>query len=268
MKRRMNLRPMPSVCAIIGLVVIGALTGCATSSKSPAVKRESDTGRIAAAKKAPATQRPYKINGIWYYPLASAHGYRQQGIASWYGKDFHGKKTSCGETYNMYGISAAHKTLPMGTHVEVRNMENGNAIRLTINDRGPFVAGRIIDLSYAAAQKIGVARPGTARVVVTAIGTSAPRRTPHRYDTLPDELDRGNFSIQVGAFGDRDKAMKLAQALNQTYKDAQVLPTYSPRNQQTLYRVVVGKCTSLKTAETYENALKSRGFRDAFAIAQ
>lgn len=259
---------MPAFCLIIGLVVIAALTGCATSHQPASAPRQTDAGRVTTARKIPATQRPYQINGIWYYPLASAHGYRQKGIASWYGKDFHGKKTSCGETYNMYGISAAHKTLPMGTDVEVRNLENGQSIRLTINDRGPFVDGRIIDLSYGAAQKIGVARPGTARVEVAAVGTSAPRGAPHGRDALPAGLDRGNFSVQVGAFGDRDKAVKLARSLNRTYKDAQVLPTYCPRNQQTLYRVVVGKCTSLKTAATYESMLKSKGYRDAFAVAQ
>lgn len=268
MIRTVARRPIQPFCIIIGLFFIGALAGCATPEKAPAVKSGRNAGGLSAQKKIPPTQRPYKINGIWYRPLAHARGYRKKGLASWYGRDFHGKKTSNGETYNMYGISAAHKVLPMGTDVEVRNLENGRSIRLTINDRGPFVAGRIIDLSYGAAKKLDIVGPGTAKVEVVAIGTAAPPNTNDLDAIPPEDLDRGKFSIQVGAFGNRENALKLASALNQTYSNAQVVPCYSPRNQQTLYRVVVGQCDSLKTAETYENALKSRGFPDAFTIAE
>lgn len=264
---------MQSTCTIIGLFLTGlcltgALTGCTSPGRAPAVKSGGGAGSLSTQKKIPATQRPYQINGIWYRPLAHAHGYHKKGLASWYGKDFHGKKTSNGETYNMYGVSAAHKVLPMGTDVEVRNIENGRSIRLTINDRGPFVAGRIIDLSYGAAKKLDIVGPGTSKVEVIAIGTAAPPNANDLNTMPPEDLDRGNFSIQVGAFGNRENALKLASALNQTYSNAQVVPSYSSRNQQTLYRVVVGKCDSLKTAETYENALKSRGFPDAFTIAE
>ncbi len=264
---------MPLTCIVGGLFLIGIslLAGCSTPGRRPAAAPQGGSG-VYAQKKIPPTQRPYQINGIWYRPLAHAHGYRQEGIASWYGKDFHGKKTSCGETYNMYGISAAHKILPMGTDVEVRNLENGRSIRLTINDRGPFVAGRIIDLSYGAAKALGMVGPGTTKVEVVAIGTAAPRQSTGDILAMnampPEDLDRGKFSIQVGAFGSRENALKLASALNRTYTNAQILPCYSPRNQQTLYRVVVGQCTSLKTAESYESALKSRGFPDAFTIAE
>ena len=259
---------MPPICIAIGLFLAGAIAGCSTPARTPPVKSGTGAGGFSNEKRIPPTQRPYKINGIWYRPLPHAHGYRKKGIASWYGKDFHGKKTSNGETYNMYAISAAHKVLPMGTHVEVRNLENGRSIRLTINDRGPFVAGRIIDLSYAAAQKLDIVGPGTAKVEVVAIGTVAPGDAGNPGVMPPEDLDRGNFSVQVGAFGNRENALKLASALHQTYKSAEVVPCYSPRNRQTLYRVVVGKSTSLKTAETFENALRSGGFPDAFTIAE
>lgn len=261
-------RQIPALSIIIGLYLIGALAGCSTPGKAQNEGQKGGAGALAAKQKPPPTQRPYKINGIWYHPLPHAHGYRKTGIASWYGKAFHGKKTSCGDTYNMYGISAAHKTLPMGTHVEVRNLDNGRSIRLGINDRGPFVAGRIIDLSYGAAKRLGVVGQGTAKVEVIAIGTAAPRHMKDPKAAPPQNLDRGNFSIQVGAFGNRENALKLADALSKTYGNTQVLPHYPSGGAQPLYRVVVGQCTSLRTAEAYENALRSGGFPDAFTIAQ
>ena len=103
--------------------------------------------------------KPYKVLGKWYRPLAHAQGFCQQGIASWYGKDFHGKPTATGETYNMYGISAAHKILPMGTIVRVRNLKNGRILDMRINDRGPFIPGRIIDLSQGAPNIWGLSAP-------------------------------------------------------------------------------------------------------------
>ncbi len=121
-----------------------------------------------------ATNKPYRVNGQWYYPLLKADGYDETGMASWYGRDFHGKKTSSGERYDMHGLSAAHPTLPMGTMVRVTNLENGKHIDLRINDRGPFVKDRLIDLSYAAAQQLGYAKKGTARVRVQALGDGSP----------------------------------------------------------------------------------------------
>ncbi len=121
-----------------------------------------------------ASNKPYRVNGQWYYPLLKADGYDETGMASWYGRDFHGKKTSSGETYDMHGLSAAHPTLPMGTMVRVTNLENGKHIDLRINDRGPFVKDRLIDLSYAAAKKLGYAEKGTARVRVQALSDGAP----------------------------------------------------------------------------------------------
>jgi rare lipoprotein A len=114
--------------------------------------------------------KPYRVDGVWYQPMEKGEDFRQRGIASWYGKQFHGRKTSNGETYNMYGLSAAHKTLPLGTWVRVRNLTNDRSVELRINDRGPFVRGRVIDLSYGAAKKLGVVGPGTAKVEVVALG--------------------------------------------------------------------------------------------------
>ena len=117
-----------------------------------------------------ATMRPYTINGKTYYPTTVSVGDTASGIASWYGPDFHGKKTSNGETYNMNVMTAAHKTLPMNTMVRVTNLGNGAQTTVRINDRGPFVAGRIIDLSKAAATSIGMIGAGTARVKLEVVG--------------------------------------------------------------------------------------------------
>ena len=117
-----------------------------------------------------ATMRPYTINGKTYYPTTVNVGDTASGIASWYGPDFHGKKTSNGETYNMNAMTAAHKTLPMNTMVRVTNLGNGAQTTVRINDRGPFVAGRIIDLSKAAATSIGMIGAGTARVKLEVVG--------------------------------------------------------------------------------------------------
>lgn len=117
-----------------------------------------------------ATMKPYTVFGVKYYPEIAKIGDRIDGIASWYGPDFHTKKTSNGETYNMYDMTAAHKTLPMNTVVKVDNLDNGKSTIVRINDRGPFVSGRIIDLSNKAAYAIDMVGRGTARVKVTVLG--------------------------------------------------------------------------------------------------
>lgn len=113
---------------------------------------------------------PYLVDGVRYTPIPSSWGYKEQGIASWYGDDFHGKSTANGECYNMYAFTAAHKTLPLPTIARVTNLENNRSIIVKINDRGPYARGRILDLSYAAAQSLGVVGHGTAPVQVEAIG--------------------------------------------------------------------------------------------------
>jgi rare lipoprotein A len=116
--------------------------------------------------------KSYVINGKRYYLLATAEGYKEKGLASWYGDPFHGRRTASGEIYDKNDLSAAHKTLPLKTWVEVRNLKNNKTMYIRINDRGPFIDGRIIDLSQAAAKELGVYRPGTAPVVVTALPAS------------------------------------------------------------------------------------------------
>ncbi|BCD60503.1 rare lipoprotein A [Nitratiruptor sp. YY08-14] len=145
-----------------------------------------------------ATMRPYVVNGVRYYPTVVEVGTKYRGIASWYGPNFHGKKTSNGETYNMYEYTAAHKTLPMNTMVRVTNLNNGKSTVVRINDRGPFVGNRIIDLSYSAAKKIDMIKTGTAPVELEVLGFGG------KVENLPGIPKRkvvlNNFAVQIGSF--------------------------------------------------------------------
>ena len=136
----------------------------------PGKKKAGSSGKI------PATQRPYVVKGVTYVPIPSAKGYRERGVAFWYGEPFHGRHTSNGEIYNMYGDTAAHKTLPMETILLVRNLDNGRSSVVRINDRGPFVRERIIDLSYTKARELGVVAKGTARVEIVALEEAGGRQ--------------------------------------------------------------------------------------------
>ncbi|MDJ0782044.1 MAG: septal ring lytic transglycosylase RlpA family protein [Desulfosarcinaceae bacterium] len=218
------------------------------------------------AATAPVRQpKPYRVDGVWYQPMASAEDFRQRGIASWYGKAFHGRKTSNGETYNMYGLSAAHKTLPLGTWVRVRNLENDRSLELRINDRGPFVRGRVIDLSYGAAKKLGVVGPGTAKVEVVALGVRKPDTARgERY--TPIDYYSGQFTFQVGAFGERRNAERLRDQLKERYANAHIVPFVN--GDDIFYRVRVGRCTTLEEAALFEERLVQAGYGQAFIVAE
>lgn len=158
----------------LGLLSVFLFTGC--SQKSYDVDydkfyKDTKNSKINNSKEMHKyTMRPYSVFGIKYYPFVANMGDQFEGIASWYGPDFHEKKTSNGEVYNMYDMTAAHKTLPMNTVVKVDNLDNGKSIIVRINDRGPFVRGRIIDLSNKAAHEIDMYRKGTAQVKITVLG--------------------------------------------------------------------------------------------------
>jgi rare lipoprotein A len=238
-----------------GLVLLLALSSACSSPPPPAPPPKAPP---------PATRlpKPYKVMGEWYQPMADARGFTQQGIASWYGSDFHGKPTSCGEIYNMYGISAAHKTLPLGTWVKVRNLDARRELDLRVNDRGPFVRGRVIDLSYGAAKELGVLGPGTAQVEIIALGTPAEGGAGY----VAGDYYSGNFTFQVGAFRERDNAERLLARLERVYTNAHIVTWFN--GSETLYRVRVGKCSSLDEAARYESLLVAGGFPDAFTIAE
>lgn len=215
----------------------------------------------------PGYPKPYRVMGTWYQPIPNARDFEQHGIASWYGKKFHGRKTSNGEIYDMYAMTAAHKTLPLGTFVRVANLENGRSVDVRVNDRGPFVRGRIIDLSYTAAKAIGMVGPGTAKVRVVALGAPAPQSTPGQTPQyLPIDYYSGNFTFQVGAFTERANAQRLVQKLDRQYKNAH-MTTFND-GQRTFYRVRVGQTDSLEQAQLFEAQLVREGFPGAFIVAE
>jgi len=168
----------------------------------------------------------------------------QYGVASWYGPDFHGKPTSSGEIYDMYQLTCAHNTLPLGTTVIVTNLENGKSLELRVNDRGPFVKDRVIDLSYSAAKILGIYEKGTAFVKVETIGPWI------------DEIPR--FTLQVGSFTDDAKAQKLAEALRRDFDNVYV--TTVETSTQKYHRVRVGQYDSKEVAMTTAEKLSRMGF--------
>ena len=176
-------------------------------------------------------------------PTRPYHGYREQGIASWYGKDFHGRPTASGEIYNMYRLTAAHRLLPLGTIARVTNLRNGKSVVVKINDRGPFVDGRIIDLSYKAALRLGMVEEGLAPVEIRILkwGTKA-----------------GDFTVQVGSFLVRENAMRVLRHLRKRYKDVYII-TYTT-NDRTFYRVRVGSTRDIRRAEIIASQLNAEGF--------
>lgn len=249
---------------LIALIVLATLVGCSSSSSSrysvaqdygPSSKVDvshvSDAVPRVEPKSRGGNKSPYTVLGKSYRVMSSSLGYKERGVSSWYGKKFHGHKTSNGETYNMYAMSAAHKSLPLPSYVQVTNLSNGRKVIVRVNDRGPFHGGRIIDLSYAAASKLDMLGQGTANVEVEAIdprnwsGSSAavvraplvPKPVP--VSAVSDSTAAPRY-LQVGAFGIETRA---AEAVSQLQT---MLPGYQLRivplklKDRTLYRVQVG----------------------------
>lgn len=228
---------------------------CASKKPNAAKYPESD-------KKLKASQRPYTVNGQRYEPLQSHQGFVQTGVASWYGTDFHGKTTSNGERYDMYAMTAAHKTLPLGVYVKVHNKDNGREAVVRVNDRGPFVKGRIIDLSYAAAKKLGVDVAGTGFVRVEALGYREDGRSGYK---KPATYDTGNYSVQIGSFKEYANAERLSLEMKKLFGFSDVHLTNV--NGEVFYRVYAGNYNSLKAAETAERNFTEHGYPGSFAVA-
>ena len=242
----------------ISLVLVLLVIGCA--KKTPPPSAYPPTGL--------RSQKPYQIKGVWYYPLPSAEGYVEDGLASWYGAEFHGKPTSCGEPYDMYAMTAAHKTLPLGTNVKVTNQRNGRSVILRINDRGPFVSGRIIDLSCRGAQELGSYGPGLAPVRVEAVQVASEQQiagnTYWKVDPVPS-FRYGLFTIQIGSFRDQNNANRLKERMQNGYTATQILPFLDRDGYR--YRVQVGSYQDILLAQEEMKRLRSNGFADAFVVA-
>jgi rare lipoprotein A len=210
-------------------------------------------------------QKPYTINGELYEPLSSHEGFVQSGIASWYGSDFHGKTTSNGDSYDMYAMTAAHKTLPLGVYVKVRNRNNGLETVVRINDRGPFVTGRIIDLSYSAAKEIGLIENGTAPVRIEALGYLDESVHDKEAYRAPSSYDRGSFGIQVGAFSKLENAHRMADDVRQRFGVASIKEAVV--NGTLYYRVRAGNYASLKEAEQIRGRSSDKLISGSYVVA-
>lgn len=205
---------------------------------------------LVSACATPPPPGGYRVRGRTYVPLPSSEGFVEEGIASWYGRGFHGRKTSNGETYDMYARTAAHKLLPLGTRVRVTRLDDGRSVLARINDRGPFVEGRIIDLSYALARDLGIVGTGTTRVRVEAISGPAGAPVPRRHLGGP-------FAWQVGAFTVPANARSLARILSASFPDVTVDPY--DRGDGRFHRVRVGNYADEGQARRALGALEARG---------
>jgi len=211
----------------------------------------------------------YVVAGKRYYVLDSANGFKQRGIASWYGKKFHGRKTSNGEIYNMYAMTAAHKTLPIPVYVRVKNLVNGRSVVVKVNDRGPFIEGRIIDLSYSAAQKLNIIGSGTAQVEINTMAPGSTQqasvvRTIPLTDKVVEDIP---LFIQVGSFGQEFNAINLLQDLQDLDESAASISELETNN-GLFYRVRVGPLYDIDEANAVIRRLKVKGFTTARIVVQ
>ncbi len=200
----------------------------------------------------------YDVLGRRYYVLGSATGYTERGVASWYGPTFHGEHTSSGESYDMYGMTAAHKTLPLPTYARVTNLKNGRSVVVRINDRGPFVANRLIDLSYTAAAKLDMLREGTTLVEVRALVPGVPDNL-----TRASEIPAPTLYVQVGAFSDERNADRTVQRLHAAGLTTAFVRTPADGSSDRLFRVRVGPVTSVSEFDQLAARLAAIGFADA-----
>lgn len=212
------------------------------------------------------TQKPYIINNNRYYPLPSSSGYVETGIASWYGSDFHGRQTSNGEIYNMYDVTAAHKVLPMNTMLLVKNLENGLETVVRVNDRGPFIKGRVVDLSLKAARQLKIVGSGTAKVQIVALGVYDRKTGTTQFHKDAPNFDEGEFYVQIGAFSVRNNALRLQKRFTDAGHTTVIQKFFAP--QAVFYRVQVYTGKSLQMARRAEEALLEHGYKNAFVIAR
>ena len=211
--------------------------------------------------------RPYIVYGKTYYPLKNANSYKERGIASWYGKKFHGRRTSSGEPYDMYAMTAAHKTLPLPSYVRVQNLTNGRSVIVRVNDRGPFIDNRIIDLSFSAGTKLRIVGAGTGMVEVP-VAAAATTELP---DPAPAPTDQTHapprLYLQLGAFTSRENATNLQSRL----RAAQLGPIFITNEFQgnvRMFRVRVGPLASVAESDRIVQRAIAYGIADAHIVIE
>ena len=228
------------------------ITGC-VQKKEGYKKTNIQATKYTSAARHRITMRSYKVFGKHYYPAYEKVGQVMHGISSWYGPDFHGKYTSNGEVYDMYEKTAAHKTLPMDTIVKITNKKNGKSTVARINDRGPFVSGRIIDCSYAAGKEIGLDTLGIAQVKVEVLGVAGGNRRNIVKQSKIAKKVHEKYTVQVGAFsvlkGAEETKHKYATMYSQ-YKP--ILKRFVDQNGKVMYRVLLSGFSSEEEARDFK----------------
>ena len=278
---------------LLAFVLAALLAACGTTPKSPAppAKKPSYYSDDGPPEKVPEdiasipdavpraepfhrfANRPYTVFGRSYAPIVNDDPFKERGLASWYGKKFHGQKTSIGETYDMFAMTAAHKTLPLPSYARVTSTKTGQSVIVRVNDRGPFHEGRVIDLSYAAAARLGIAGPGSGPVEVervfagqsldTRVASAAPTVTPlavaapkaPTVETPVVAPDTGGLYLQLGAFASVENAesfrAKMARDLTWLLEPIQVLPRDS------FYRVRLGPYKTREEAQAIADKIRT-----------
>jgi rare lipoprotein A len=255
------------------LFLLASLSGCALLGERPKEPQPPQAIEVIPPEppkpeQAPLANQPrnpnktgkaYQVYGKTYRPLLTASGYQEKGIASWYGPSFHGRHTSCGEVFDMYKPSAAHKLLPMHTKIRVTNLENGKSLTLTVNDRGPFVPGRVLDLSYAAARSLDMVDNGLARI---RIRTSGPVEGQHAGDM------KGDFCVHVGSFeAETDALLLLEDMKSLRYKSSILKVVRADRGGEIRWRVEVGPYKSMSDADRAQSKVV-KDYPSAFTVAK
>jgi rare lipoprotein A len=275
-----NGGPTRLATLVAALLCIVQLTGCslagrrgepsrpasspATTPMPPQNQKPPDIDAIpdAVPKFEPRSKRGnppfYSVAGKRYYVLASADGFVERGVASWYGPTFHGGSTSIGESYDMYGMTAAHKTLPLPAYARVTNLKNGKSVVVRVNDRGPFVSNRIIDLSYTAAAKLDMLKEGTTLVEVRALTPSTPDTITRTAEQPPSEL-----YVQAGAFADPGNAQRLADKLRAAGLGNVSIAPPPPDGRSKLSRVRIGPIENVPEFDRIAKQLVGLGVPDA-----
>jgi len=280
--------------------VRGAYTSGPTASGARAgadAAGAEDFDHIAVADAVPTPEPPspmgnprkYKVFGVEYQVMATAKGYKERGLASWYGAKFHGARTSSGEKYDMYSMSAAHKTLPLPTYCRVTNLDNGKTVIVRVNDRGPFKHNRVMDLSYAAAVKLDIVRSGTGKVEVEAIDPVEWQRTNAEFErqleppAAPVVVAAADASIaptiatlgdptalpatptmwlQLGAYGDRARAEQFRDQLAKAGAGEATLVDSTTASGKPLTKVRLGPYDGAEAVDVASKRLDERGFVD------
>jgi rare lipoprotein A len=251
-----NLRAVQFLSTVLISFLFSA---CATQHRAYSPQDHTPSSRQKSG------QKPYTVAGKRYEPLSSHEGFTQEGVASSYGRDFHGRKTASGEPFDMNAMTAAHKTLPLGVYVRVRHKRTGKEVIVRINDRGPFVSERIIDLSDGAARKLEMIQEGLAPVKVTALGFKTDKKSDEIEYRAPVSYDNGSFALQVAALKNRDNAYRYAADLKLKYGAANIQEANVAGNM--FYRVRLGHYSSLRAAQSAQESFERKGFPGNFVVA-